>query len=420
MSRVPRLLVLLLLSLIAMMGSVTGHIVSAQSGTGTATPTASIATPEEITIWWAASVYPLTNSAARRALDELLIDFQRTTGSRVVVRLKGSDSGGGLAAQIATTQIVAPAALPDMVLLRRADLAVAARSGVLADVSSVNLGISGMFASAAQLGRVDGSVRGIPFAVDALHIVYKRDMVSSAPTTLDALLAARQPYLFAASSRRGLHPGFVAQYLSAGGKLADATGRPLLEREALLQALRFYQRARQSGLITDDALDFTSAAQYVNQFLTGSAGIAQMESSTYLRLTDAERSRLRVSPLPMPGDSGDSLAVVDGWLWAVVERDRQRTTTALALLRRLLADEWYSRFCREMDVLPARESALRLWPDDAYTRFLLDLMQQPAAPPVDMLDPTLATALQAAFEDVIAGRQTATAAADTALEQFKR
>jgi ABC-type glycerol-3-phosphate transport system substrate-binding protein len=210
----------------------------------------------------------------------------------------------------------------------------------------------------------------------------------------------------------------VAQYLGAGGKLIDVSGKPALERTPLISVLSFYERAQRTGLISDKALDFASATQYMSQFLAGNAAAAQIESSVYLTLRDTDTTRLAVSALPMPGDGQTSVAVVDGWLWAVVERDSAQKSAAIALLRQLLADEWYSRYCREMNVLPAYAAALRLWPENKYTDFLLDLLTQPAVQPMDTLDTTLVTALLTAFEDVVAGRQSAEAAADAAIAQL--
>ena len=90
---------------------------------------------------------------------------------------------GGLLDALTATNAAAPGALPSLILLNRQDMETAALKGLilpLDDMTAV-MGSTDWYPYAQDLARLQGSIFGLPFAGDALALVYRPVRFPSPP-----------------------------------------------------------------------------------------------------------------------------------------------------------------------------------------------------------------------------------------------
>ncbi len=367
-----------------------------------------------ILVWWPSALYPADGSPAAKVLQDEIENYQASRTRSVTIRVKRSDGLGGIYQTLRSGSIAAPSAMPDLAIMRRSDLVQSALGKLIEPIDARLLAATDLFPSALALGQVHGVEFGIPYALEIQHVAYRTSILATPPKTFDDLLRAKQRYLFAASASKGVNLTLVAQYMAAGGRLSDEKGAATLDKTPLLNVLRFYEQAAAATVVDAQLLDYSAVAQYWPLFASGKGAIAQVDSTTFLA-QGASLSGVAVLDVPLP--SGNPIAIVDGWMWVVTTMDPDRQAKALDLISWLLRADQQGQLMREMGILPSQRSALDTWGGDGYAIFARSLLQQPAVPPSDMIDPTVAAAMQRAFEAVLLGRKSPEAAADDALKE---
>lgn len=359
------------------------------------------------------------DSDAVAMLRDLIAEYQTLRGSTIILRPKKYDGLGGIYQTLVSGMQVAPAAMPDLTLLRASELAQAVEAQI---VRPVLLPFDDLFTSAAGLGRLQGDLYGVPYLLEIQHLAYRASQIEAAPPTLEGLTELGKPFLFPAKPNNGISAALLAQYVAAGGRTATLSGQPSLEREPLLRVLRAYDRAVEAQAVGVSTLDYSAAVEYWPLFMTAKINIVQIDSTTYL----AERaggmplegpSAVAVAPLPLP-QGGETLSVIDGWMWVITTTDPSRQERALSVIAWLSDPKRAGALSQALGMLPARRSALTEWQDNPYAEFAASLLDLPAAPRPENIDGSVATALQDAYEAVLRGRLDPEAAADAAVGRF--
>ena len=75
------------------------------------------------------------------------------------------------------------------------------------------------------------------------------------PQTWADLLETPRRYLFALGSSNNVSDAVLAHYLSAGGRLADEQGNPVLDEIALRTLLETYRDARNAGVLPGNFIE---------------------------------------------------------------------------------------------------------------------------------------------------------------------
>lgn len=393
--------------------------VTALPGTEPPVPTATVPATEvaesnTILIWWPDALYPGLGSPVAGILREEIENYQASRSRMVHIRVKRSDGVGGIYQTLRSGSVAAPSVMPDLAIMRRDDLVQAASAKLIEPVDMRMLAADDLFASALTLGQVRGTQYGVPYALEVQHAVYRTSVLATTPLTFSDLLQAKQQYLFPASAAKGVDMTLVAQYLASGGHIADDKGGPVLDREPLTSVLRYYEQALAEKIVTPQVLDYSSVAQFWPLFASGKASIVQVDSTSFLAQR-ASLSGIDIGPVPMP--PGMQLSIVDGWMWVITTSNPDKQAKALDLLIWLLRADQQGRLLQGLGVLPSRRGALESWTNDSYADFARSLLQQPAAPPPDTINPAVAAALQTALEDVLLGRKSAETAAVDAVTQ---
>jgi maltose-binding protein MalE len=392
----------------------------------TPTPTVEPTPTESVTrlrLWLPASLAPIdddTASAVLRAQLEALAEQQPE--ATVTIAAKQDRGPGGLLDLLRTASPVAPAALPDVILLSDADLAIAAREGLIQPLDDWldPDGEAQLFPFARDAARIDGKRMGLPLVVDFEHVAIKASglITQSKPAAWSDLITRSIPHAFSFAEAGHLSDAVLADYQTLGGAIINAEGQPALTAETLTQLLTLYRSASDAGVIAPASLEWTDPDAAWIAFNSPSVPLVVVRASRYLA---ARADGLRL-------DFAQSL-LIDGrrprpigrsWNLALVARDPHRQRLAAGLIAWLAQTDNLARWSQAGRVLPASFAALEAWDEYAsYEIFARNELSRAIAPPspaaLDAVTPAFLTALR----DTLTGRLTPQAAAAEAVETVR-
>jgi ABC-type glycerol-3-phosphate transport system substrate-binding protein len=335
------------------------------------------------------------------------------TGIQVDVRLKTSTGPGNVMDALSTTNAAATASLPDLVALQQTDFQSAAIKGFIYPVDGLTARMesSDWFTFAKQLAAVEGTTFGVPFSGDVLVLVSHKEKTKITLAKWDDLLLQKRPLFFAASDP--LAAFTLANYLSAGGKISNADGKPILDEEILRNVLAQYLQARMENIIQEGNANYSNAGQVWSVVKKEDKGIGV----TWISIPMAEKAAgIEYASLPMSGDKSVTLA--DGMVWAMANPDTQRQKNALLLLDTLTEPDFLAEWCQVAACVPPRPSALNAYTDPAVKGVLEQIENEAEAMPSSDLINSLGPVLRDAALQVIRGQNTPEEAAKQASGNF--
>jgi len=373
-------------------------------------------TPETITVavWWPDELYPPADSAALALLDRQLDSFRSTYSAYGLdVRRKRTNGLGGILPTLRTAAPVAPGALPDLTLMRRADMLTAATEGLIVPLDDwipSDVADSNLIAGTRALGEINGVLYGVPYALNFFHVAYRASVFDQPLLTFDDVLLNEPHYLFPAGTTL-LNWTVLLQYLEAGGHLVDANGAVMLEREPLVTVLDYYARGVDRGIFGTNLLEFTQYDDYWNQFVAAEVHMVGVDSLTYL---SQQASVQNVGLAPIPTVDGLPVTALDGWMWVLTTQDPDRQQQARTFLSWMMRISQQSAFTEAFGVVPSQSRALRLWDDEVYADFAQTLLESALVIPGAQRSNSAAMALQQSLVAVLDG-ESPEVAADAAL-----
>ena len=184
--------------------------------------------PREIKIWLPSTFDPEADNPASKILMKQLEEFtNRRSGVNLDIRLKAMDGEGGLLESMETAIAAAPLALPDLVLLTHPQMVTAASKGILHTFDGYTqiMGDPDWFDHAKQIAHVHDTTYGLPFASDALVLLYRSSSIDSPPRDINTILDQSMVIAFPAADPQALFT--IMLYLSAGGTLLDEESKIL-------------------------------------------------------------------------------------------------------------------------------------------------------------------------------------------------
>lgn len=369
-------------------------------------------------VWWPEELYPDGNQAAEDILLAQFEDFRQTYVSyNLEIRRKHSSGQGGILPTLRTAAPVAPQALPDLTLMRRADMVTAATEGLivpLTDWLPPDLA-DDLLPGALALGQIDGVLYGLPYTLNIYHIVYRTSAFGTPPLAFTDVLDQQPTYLFPAGTVPVSWTALL-QYRAAGGRLIDDTGSTTLDYDPLLAVLDYYAQGVSTGIFDASLLDYTDFNSYWNEFLSTGIDMAAVDSVTYLgRKTSLHNIGLASTPTA----SGDAFTALDGWVWVLVTQDVDHQNESRAFLSWMMRIGEQSLFTEALGILPSQKRALRLWDDQTYASFAQTMLTTAVVIPDTQRSNTAALALQESLAAVLKGIP-ARSAADEAVAKLSK
>ena len=379
----------------------------------TATPSPTAPSPQVLRIWLPPEFDPEAGTPAGDILKAHLEEFtRRRAGMRIEVRVKAVDGPGGLLDALSSTSAAAPLILPDVIALPRPILEAAALKGLLYPYEGLAtvLEQADWYDYARQLGRIQASTYGLPFAGDARVLVYRTEAVSEPPKDWSRVLELTEPLIFPAASSRALFT--LGQYQGAGGAVQDDQGRPLLEIEALEGVLAFYRLANEGGSMPFWLTQFETDEQAWEAYVSAQSNLVETSVGQYLKADDpASRASLLFTK------TGEPFTLATGWVWALASARHDRLDEGAALAEYLVDPAFLARWSEAAGFLPTRRNALAAWEDAELVGILeevaLSSQLEPATDLMLQIGPALQSATLQILKDQVAPHAAAQAAVDS-------
>ncbi|MBN1935264.1 MAG: carbohydrate ABC transporter substrate-binding protein, partial [Anaerolineae bacterium] len=242
--------------------------------------------PQTLTLWVLDLVALPENVERWRSLEQQIEAFEATHPHiSVDVLLKKRDGKGGAVDLLTTASAVAPAVVPDLLILDTQALVGVTRAGLIVpldDLVSPEL-IDDLYPFAIAACTVDGQLMGVQFQADIQHAVYNTSKIAVPPLTWNDIFASGATYIFPMAGQDGLaNEAFLLQYLSTGALLLGEDDNPALDPAALADVLTFYQQGIASGTILTDALSYQKIEDCWPKYLQAGVVISNLSSNLYL------------------------------------------------------------------------------------------------------------------------------------------
>jgi ABC-type glycerol-3-phosphate transport system substrate-binding protein len=316
---------------------------------------------------------------------------------------------------LTTASAAAPLAMPDLVALPNHSLENAAIKGLLHPFDGLTnvMDDPDWYDFARTLSHLQNSTFGIPFAGDALIMVYRPSVLGSPPSDWASALETSAESPVSLSFPAGDPNSLVTLtlYLSSDGAILDEENRPTLEPIKLTEVLTYYHQAQQSSLMpfwftlyeTDDQ-SWTAYEEKQNEMVITWA-------SRYLQNPPAD-----AAGAPIPTADGIPYTLATGWAWALASHDPDRQILSAQLAEFLTTGDFLAEWTAVSGYIPPRLSAQAAW-ENVSMRTLLNRVTPSAQliPSLDVLT-ALGPVLQGATIDVLKEQADPATAAEAAIE----
>lgn len=371
-----------------------------------------------LNVWTVPGIAPGEETVAERLMAEQFAAFDTSHPNvSINVAVKTPTGQGGTLSFLRTGRGVAPAILPDLILLPADQLATAVREQLVYPLDSLVTEemLADLYPAARALGTVNNSLYGYPLSLSGLqHVSYASGTVFSEtlPLVWDEFIATPgAAFALAGAGAPGAELALQG-YLSSGGPLLDEQGRPMLDPAVLTPVLEALQRGREQGAILVQSGNLTTLPEVYGLLNGGLANAVQTSAAVYL---GQRPTPVNITHARLPGADGPLAPLVKGTVYAVSTPDAARQAVAAELLAWLASGENMGEWSNAAGLLPARRAAFAHWPqDDAYFDFLQGELERASAFPA-LVNATMMSALNSAvFEVVSLGEPAATAAATAA------
>ncbi len=324
-----------------------------------------------ITIWLPPAFDPENGSPEGQLLRRQLQAFSTENPEITVnIRIKALSGPGGLLDSLSAASLAAPAVLPGLLILPRADLEAAASSGLISPVEVENNPAFQVeqFAFAEDMAVFNDTRYGLPFAADALCLAYKSQQVVYPPKTWQEVIQLNKVLAFPAAEQQGSMA--LLLYLDKGGSFTQNEIEVTVNEEALQQTLLFLAEGANSDVLPYWLTDYTTYDESWQAVRDARASYAVILASQYL----AEMTE-NTAITSLPSFDEEPLTLADGWVIAFPQTSPERLTVYQQLAAYLVEPEFQAAWTEAAGKLPVSSSALAAWKNSEVSGILLEIAQ---------------------------------------------
>ncbi len=379
-------------------------------------PTGTPVSPAEsrtLTIWLPPQFDPNSETAAGNLLRDRLNAFASENDVTLNIRIKSPTGSAGLLESLEITSVAAPDALPALIALPRVAIETAALKGLIYPLTeaSVEPGKDDWYPYAAAMASVQGTPFCLPFAGDALVLLYRPSRLPVPAQDWQGILNTNQPLILPAGDPQALLT--LELYTAAGGALQDEQGRPTLDEVPLTSVLQLYQRGAQLSTFPFWLTQFTNDALAWQAYREQRANWIVTWASNYLSELPADTAIANLPAFTNP------VSLADGWAWCLTDPQADRRALSLQLSEYLVDSQFLASWTATAGYLPTRPSSLAAWPNSSLSaslqEMLIDVQLRPENEIVDNLGPVL----QEAVLQVLQKQTDSAAAAKQAVDKVR-
>lgn len=363
----------------------------------TASETAATPTPvspqeaRTLTVWLPPQFDPNSGTAAGDLLQNRLKTFARENGLTLNIRIKSQTGPAGLLESLEITSIAAPRALPALIALPRSAMETAALKGLIYPLTGLTgtLQQSDWYPYAAELAAVQGTPFCLPFAGDALVLLYRPTRLPVPAQDWQGILNTNQPLIIPAADPQALLT--LELYRATGGPLQDENGRPTLDQDILASVLQLYQRGAQLSTFPFWLSQFSNDALAWQAYREQRADWIVTWASNYLSGLPADTNLAALPAFTNP------VNVADGWVWCLTDPLVDRRAISVKLAEFMVYSDFLANWTEAAGYLPTRPSSLAAWHNSSLSaplqQILVNARLRPENETVDNLGPVLQEAV---------------------------
>lgn len=343
-------------------------------------------------VWLPPQFNPASENEAANLLGERLAEFEAQHPDLTLeIRIKESGGEDDIVSTLSITSEAAPDALPDLILLSRPELEVAALRGLLHpfDGLSTSLEDPNWYGYAQQLAHIQNTGYGLPFAGDVPVLVYYPELGTL--VTWEDVLTSEGQLVFPAGDQQALVA--LSLYASAGGEVLDSQGLPTLDAEALTDTLTLVQEGISREVFPRSLANVTNEAQTLQIYRTGNANKGIVHILNYRPTEDGA-----IAPLPGVGEAAFSYAT--GWVWALAGSSPENQQLAVELAEFLVEDPFLGEWTRATGHLPTRPSSV-----EESNRKMMAILESAHPIPSNEVLSILGPLMQEALTRVLSGEE---------------
>ncbi|MAT45528.1 MAG: hypothetical protein CL609_24630 [Anaerolineaceae bacterium] len=343
--------------------AVTETVVSTQTTVSEVTPQPTLSPtpqdlgPTELIVWVPPQFDPQLDTPEAGLMRSQIAEFEAQNQDVFVrVRVKAESGPTGLLESLTITSAAATEAVPALIALPRSLLEEAVTRQLIHPIDSFSTRIDDddWYDYARRLTLIEGSNYGLPFAGDALLLVYRQNVVGTAPVTWEDILKRGEPLSFPAADPQALVT--LNLYLSAKGGFEDAQRHLELDQEILNQVLTLYENGSKSGVFPLWLTQFQKNADAWTAYNELRSNLTIVWASNYLKSMPPDSSAVAV-----PSFSETPFSLADGWVWCLADPYPERHALSVSLAEFLVQPDFLDNWSVEAGVFPVRPSSLQSW-----------------------------------------------------------
>lgn len=368
----------------------------------------------ELVIWVPPQFDPQLDSPESVLFKQRIAEFEASHEDIfVTIRVKAVSGATGLLESLTITSAAASQAMPTLVALPRSDLETAVSRNLVIpfDMYSSEIDDQDWYDYAQRLTVIGGSSYGLPFAGDAMVMVYRPSIVGEPPVTWNDLIRRGEAISLPAADPQALVT--LALYLSSGGDLESTQRLPPLDLEVLTGLYQLYADGAQSGVFPL----WLTQLQKDSEAWTAYNELRSNWVITWLTRHLSEPSD-DSTVTNFPGVNNTPTTLADGWVWCLTDPRVQIHELSVELAEFLVEPDYLTEWTPLAGALPVRPSTLIGFEDQTLRTTLGQIALTAHIRPNNEIVNVIGLVMQDQFVQVLSGKTTAPFAAQAILDRI--
>jgi len=367
----------------------------------------------ELVLWVPPQFDPEADTPEGNLFKKRIAEFEASHEDVFIsVRVKSVSGATGLLEALTITKGAATQALPSLIALPRSDLETAVSRNLLTPFDSYSSMIDEQdwYEYAQNLSVIGGSSYGLPFAGDAMVMVYRPAIVGEPPTKWYDLIRRGEPIAFPAADPQSLLT--LALYLSSGGELESTQRLPQLDLEILTQLYQLYADGAQAGVFPL----WVTQLQRDSEAWTAYNELRSNWVITWLsrHLSEPADDSSLVS---FPAINNTPTTLADGWVWCLADPRVEVHELAVDLAEFLVDPDYLGEWSPLAGALPVRPSTLAGYSDQTFRTNLGQIALLAQIRPNNEIVNSIGLVMQDQLIQVLSGKTTAPFAAQAIIDR---